>query len=67
MYQFTREFIINDNEGKLEGGVKFLAKDGTLYVDNMINIRSEDVNAIYRHDYEADAKDKVTITPTSLG
>ena len=66
MYQFTREFIINDNEGKLEGGVKFLAKDGTLYVDNMVNVRSKDVNAIYRHDYEADAKDKVTITPTSL-
>lgn len=66
MFQFTREFIINDNEGKLEGGVKFLAKNGTLYVDNMVNVRSKDVNAIYRHDYEADAKDKVTITPTSL-
>lgn len=66
MFQFTREFIINDNEGKLEGDVKFLAKNGTLYVDNMVNVRSKDVNAIYRHDYEAEAKEKVEITSSPI-
>lgn len=66
MFQFTREFIINDNAGKLEGGKKFLAKNGVLFVDNMINIRSKDVNVIYKHPFEAEAKEKVTITPASL-
>lgn len=67
MFQFTREFIINDNLGKI-GGKRFdLSADGkTLFVDNMVNIRKQDVNAIYKHAYEAEAKDKVTITPTSL-
>lgn len=66
MFQFTREFIINDNIGKLEGGVKFLTKNDTLFVDNMINIRKKDVNAIYKHTFEPEAKEKVTIKASAI-
>lgn len=68
MFQFTREFIINDNSGKLTGGVKFLtnAKAETMYVDNMVNIRKKDVNAIYKHDYEAEVKEKVTVASAAI-
>lgn len=62
MFQFTREFIINDNEGKLTGGKKFLAKNGTLFVDNMINIRKQDVNAVYKHVYEDAVNESLTVT-----
>ena len=62
MFQFTREFIINDNLGKLKpDGTKFVVKDGTMLIDNMVNIRKKDVNAIYKHPFEAEVKDKVTI------
>lgn len=67
MFQFTREFIINDNEGKI-GGKKFNL-DGSnkvLFVDNMINIRKKDVNAIYKHPYEAEVKEKVTIKAAAI-
>ena len=66
MFQFTREFIINDIAGKLEGGVKFLAKNDVLYVDNMINIRKKDINAAYKHAYEPEAKEKVTIKAAAI-
>lgn len=67
MFQFTREFIINDNLGKI-GGKRFdLSADGkTLFVDNMVNIRKQDVNAIYKHEHEAEVKDKLTIAAASL-
>ena len=67
MFQFTREFIINDNLGKI-GGKRFdLSADGkTLFVDNMVNIRKQDVNAIYKHEHEAEVKDKLTIAVASL-
>jgi len=75
MFQFTREFIINDNEGKLTGGKRFLvtAKDGKstgtdiMFVDNMINIRKQDVNAIYKHAYEPEVKEKVVATVPTPG
>ena len=66
MFQFTREFIINDNEGKLEEGKKFLVKNDTLFVDNMINIRKKDVNAIYKHEFEREAIEKVTVKASVL-
>lgn len=51
MYQFTREFIINDNKGKLNGGVKFYVNtdSNTLMVDHMCNIRKQDVAYIYKN------------------
>ena len=67
MFQFTREFIINDNEGKI--GVKRFNLDSgnnVLFVDNMINIRKKDVNAIYKHPYEAEVKEKVTIKAAAI-
>lgn len=50
MYQFTREFIINDNKGKLNGGKKFYVNTDseTLMVDHMCNIRKQDVAHIYK-------------------
>ena len=67
MFQFTREFIINDNEGKI-GGKRFNLDSGNnvLFVDNMINIRKKDVNAIYKHPYEAEVKEKVTIKAAAI-
>ena len=67
MFQFTREFIINDNIGKI-GGKRFdLSADGkTLFVDNMVNIRKQDVNAIYKHEYEAEVNEKVTVKATAI-
>ena len=67
MYQFTREFIINDNVGKLTGGKKFYCDDNTLFVDNMINLRKQDVHAIYKHAYEPEVKEKVTIKAAVFG
>lgn len=68
MFQFTREFIINDNEGKLTGGVKFLTDTDakTMFVDNMVNIRKQDVNTIYKHPHEAEVKEKVTIKAAAI-
>lgn len=67
MFQFTREFIINDNEGKI-GGKRFNldGSNNVLFVDNMINIRKKDVNAIYKHPYEAEVKEKVTIKAAAI-
>lgn len=47
MFQFTREFIINNNEGKLNGA-KFVGADGMLKVDHMINIKADDVCSAYK-------------------
>lgn len=64
MFQFTREFIINDNVGKLtDDKKKFVFDDATetLFVDNMINIRKKDVHAIYKNKFQAEANEKVTV------
>ena len=60
MFQFTREFIINDNEGKI-GGKKFDIANDTLFVDNMINIRKKDVHAIYANPFKAATNEKVSV------
>lgn len=60
MYQFTREFIINDNVGKI-GGKRFDVASDVMYVDNMVNIRKKDVNAIYKHAYVAPVNESVTV------
>lgn len=51
MFQFTREFIINDNEGKLNGA-KFVGAGGMLKVDHMINIKAADVCSAYKSEGE---------------
>lgn len=63
MFQFTREFIINDNEGKLAGGKKFVGEDGILKVDHMINIKAKDVCSAYKSEGEAEALEVLEITP----
>lgn len=61
MYQFTREFIINDNVGKLNGK-RFLAENSdVLKVDHMINIKKDDVCKAYKAEGHADAKEKISI------
>jgi hypothetical protein len=63
MFQFTREFIINDNKGKLEGGVKFLGENGVLKVDHMINLRAKDVCDAYKSEGEEEANEVLKFTP----
>lgn len=74
MFQFTREFIINDNKGKLlkkgtgetpDEKVKFLYDEAseTLLVDNLVNIRKQDVFSIWKNPHQDEAYDKVVVTP----
>ena len=67
MYQFTREFIINDNKGKLPGGVKFYVNtdSNTLMVDHMCNIRKQDVAHIYKNAGDEEKIEKVTLKPSA--
>lgn len=67
MYQFTRDFIINDNKGKLNGGVKFQVnpESNTLMVDHMCNIRKQDVAHIYKTVGVDEKVEKVNINPTA--
>jgi len=66
MFQFTREFIINDNKGKLAGGVKFLGEDGVLKVDHMINIKKADVCAAYKSEGQAEVNEKLELDLTGV-
>lgn len=69
MFQFTREFIINDNVGKLGGtlkDLKFGVVNDTLVVDRMVNIRKEDVVSIHKHAYQPEANSSVTLDLTQV-
>ena len=35
-----------------------------MFVDNMVNIRAKDVNAVYKHEFEPEVKEKVEIDLT---
>lgn len=48
MYQFTREFIINDNKGKLKGDKRYMMDGDVFKVEGGCNIRKADVNAVYK-------------------
>ena len=65
MWQFTREFIINDNEGKLNGK-RFIADGEILKVDHMINVKAKDVCSAYKAEGEAEANEVVKITAPTL-
>lgn len=66
MYQFTREFIINDNEGKLTGAKRFIAEDHILKVDHMINIKADDVCSAYKSVGVAASNETIDIDLSSL-
>lgn len=75
MFQFTREFIINDN-GTGVPGTKGLLKDGkrfeltadnkTLMVARMTNIEKAHVASVSKMAGHAAVNEKVTITPSSV-
>lgn len=64
MFQFTREFIINNNEGLLEGGVKFKAADDIVYIDNLINIDKKSIHKVYKTGHQQEKTEVVTWVPT---
>ncbi len=68
MFQFTREFIINDNggdgiKGLLASGKRFECTDGVLKVARMVNLRKEDVVSVSKFEGAAAVNEKVVITP----
>lgn len=68
MFQFTREFIINDNggdgiKGLLASGKRFECTDGVLKVARMVNLRKEDVVSVSKFKGAAAVNEKVVITP----
>lgn len=65
MWQFTREFIINDNEGKLNGN-RFIADGEILKVDHMINVKAKDVCSAYKAEGEAEANEVINIAAPEL-
>lgn len=80
MFQFTREFVINDVNGKLRvdgttnyksqanGTVKskFALANDTLYIDNLVNLRKQDVIAVYKTPFQDSQKEKVVLTTNSF-
>lgn len=69
MFQFTREFIINNNDGKLTGNKRFVG-DGTnhvLKVDHMINLKAADVTCGYKSEGHAAVNEVIAIKPTVTG
>lgn len=70
MYQFTREFIINDLAGKLGANkdqkVVWNADVETLMIDHMCNIRKKDVAHIYKNEGVAESIEKFTLDFSSV-
>lgn len=65
MYQFTREFIINDNKGKLGTNKKRFMMDGDVFkVEGGCNIRKADVNAVYKATGTEEKVERIVWTPT---
>lgn len=73
MFQFTREFIINDNgtgvpgtKGLLSDGTRFKAKDNTLMVARMVNLKKENIVSASKVAAEPAQNEKVILTPGSV-
>lgn len=64
MFQFTREFIINNNTGLLEDGVKFKAVDDIVYIDNLINIDKKSIHKVYKAAHQDAAAEVINWKPT---
>lgn len=64
MYQFTREFIVNDNKGKLNGGHRFFLDKDVFKLQGGCNIRKQDVNAVYKAVGADEAVEHIVWTPT---
>lgn len=65
MYQFTREFIINDNKGKLNGDKRFYfdSTSNVFKLQGGCNIRKQDVNAVYKATGAEEAIEHIVYTP----
>ena len=79
MFQFTREFIINDLKGGLtagsgieligaENGRSKIAKDANnIYIENLINIDKKSIHKVYKTAHVPAAEEIVKWTPTLTG
>lgn len=64
MYQFTREFIINDNTGKLGANKeRFVWDDPIFKVEGGCNIRKSDVTAVYKATGTKEEAEHIVYTP----
>lgn len=75
MFQFTREFIINDNIGHIDDGagnkVRFLAKgpknaEDVLIVERMANIRKQDIVSVHKHVHQAEQNEIVKLDLSNI-
>lgn len=75
MFQFTREFIINDNIGHIDDGagnkVRFLANglknaEDVLIVERMANIRKQDIVSVHKHVHQAEQNEIVKLDLTNI-
>lgn len=78
MFQFTREFIINDLKGNLiaDAGITLLGAENTskiaqdanhIYIENLINIDKKSIHKVYKTAHVPASKEVVTWNPTLNG
>lgn len=63
MYQFTRDFVINSNKGKLTSGKRFEfnAKHGVFMIDGVDNFRAQDIAAVYKYNFVPATAEKLDL------
>ena len=60
MFQFTREFIINNNEGLLgEKKEKFIKSGDFILIDNLINIDTKSIHKVYKTGWQEAKNEKI--------
>lgn len=67
MFEFTREFIINDDKGHLANNKKWEVRNkDTFLVERMVNIRKKDIVSVHRTTGEDSEKELVTVDFTGV-
>lgn len=67
MFEFNREFIINNNDkGPLAGGKRFKVEGNVLKVGKMVNLEKGKIHAAYRAPYIASVKEVVKVNVADM-
>lgn len=67
MFEFNREFIINDNDkGPLKNGARFALEGEVLKVGKMVNLEKNKIHAAYRAPYIPAVEEQITVPVESL-
>ena len=66
MFEFTREFIINDDKGHLANNKKWEVRKDTFLVERMVNIRKKDIVSVHRTKGKDSEKEVVKVDFTKV-